>query len=71
MQAAADWAHHHGFINDDERGLHHDFGVWLEGLAPFNPDTLQHFVYLERPHDSDEADGGGFGFTQFPGVDAR
>ena len=26
------------FINDDERGLHHDFGVWLEGLAPFNPD---------------------------------
>ena len=26
------------FINDDERGLHHDFGVWLERLAPFNPD---------------------------------
>ena len=26
------------FINDDERGLHHDFGVWLEQLAPFNPD---------------------------------
>src|SRR5260370_30277348 len=26
------------FINDDERGLHHDFGVWLEHLAPFNPD---------------------------------
>ncbi len=26
------------FINDDERGLHHDFGVWLEGLAPFDPD---------------------------------
>ena len=26
------------FINDDERGLHHDFGKWLEGLAPFNPD---------------------------------
>src|SRR5262249_363697 len=22
------------FINDDERGLHHDFGVWLENLAP-------------------------------------
>ena len=22
------------FINDDERGLHHDFGVWLEKLAP-------------------------------------
>ena len=26
------------FINDDERGLHHDFGEWLEELAPFNPD---------------------------------
>ena len=26
------------FINDDEAGLHHDFGVWLERLAPFNPD---------------------------------
>ncbi len=26
------------FINDNEHGLHHDFGVWLEGLAPFNPD---------------------------------
>ncbi len=26
------------FINDDERGLHHDFGVWLEKLAPFNAD---------------------------------
>jgi secondary thiamine-phosphate synthase enzyme len=26
------------FINDDEAGLHYDFGVWLERLAPFNPD---------------------------------
>src|SRR5947209_1021681 len=26
------------FINDDEAGLHHDFGVWLEKLAPFNPE---------------------------------
>jgi len=26
------------FINDDESGLHHDFGQWLEKLAPFNPD---------------------------------
>src|SRR5438552_9858350 len=26
------------FINDDESGLHHDFGVWLESLAPFDPD---------------------------------
>ncbi|MBF7081777.1 YjbQ family protein [Desulfallas sp. Bu1-1] len=25
------------FINDDEQGLHHDFEVWLEGLAPEKP----------------------------------
>ena len=25
------------FINDDESGLHHDFEVWLEGLAPEQP----------------------------------
>ena len=25
------------FINDNERGLHHDFGKWLEELAPFDP----------------------------------
>ncbi|MGD0234083.1 MAG: secondary thiamine-phosphate synthase enzyme YjbQ [Syntrophorhabdales bacterium] len=25
------------FINDDESGLHHDFEVWLETLAPHEP----------------------------------
>ena len=25
------------FINDDERGLHHDYEKWLEGLAPHEP----------------------------------
>ncbi|HNZ95273.1 MAG: hypothetical protein BWY50_00299 [Spirochaetes bacterium ADurb.Bin315] len=25
------------FINDDESGLHHDWEVWLEGLAPEKP----------------------------------
>ncbi len=25
------------FINDDESGLHHDFEVWLEKLAPERP----------------------------------
>lgn len=25
------------FINDDESGLHHDYEVWLEGLAPHQP----------------------------------
>ncbi len=25
------------FINDDERGLHHDYETWLEGPAPHEP----------------------------------
>jgi len=25
------------FINDNESGLHHDYEVWLEGLAPEKP----------------------------------
>ncbi|MBW2580485.1 MAG: YjbQ family protein [Deltaproteobacteria bacterium] len=25
------------FINDDEAGLHHDYDVWLEKLAPHEP----------------------------------
>src|SRR5512135_504261 len=27
------------FINDDERGLHQDYDVWLEKLAPHEPVT--------------------------------
>jgi secondary thiamine-phosphate synthase enzyme len=41
------------FINDDERGLHHDFGVWLEKLAPFNPDPK---VYHHNRTGEDNAD---------------
>ena len=33
-------------------------------LAPFNPDTLQHFVFLERPHGSTEAEGAGFSYER-------
>jgi CDGSH-type Zn-finger protein/uncharacterized Fe-S cluster protein YjdI len=29
-------------------------------LAPFNDSTLQHFIFLERPHGSEEPDGVGF-----------
>ena len=25
------------FVNDDESGLHHDFDIWLEKLAPHEP----------------------------------
>jgi secondary thiamine-phosphate synthase enzyme len=30
------------FINDDESGLHKDFSVWLEKLAPYGKDKYQH-----------------------------
>jgi secondary thiamine-phosphate synthase enzyme len=30
------------FINDDETGLHHDYEVWLEGLAPHQPVAAYH-----------------------------
>ncbi|MGC9150312.1 MAG: secondary thiamine-phosphate synthase enzyme YjbQ [Microbacter sp.] len=35
------------FINDDESGLHHDFEVWLEKLAPEKP-------YSQYRHNSGE-----------------
>ncbi len=41
------------FINDDESGLHHDFGVWLEKLAPFNADPR---VYHHNRTGEDNAD---------------
>ena len=30
------------FINDDESGLHHDYEVWLEKLAPHEPVSFYH-----------------------------
>jgi secondary thiamine-phosphate synthase enzyme len=41
------------FVNDNERGLHHDFGVWLEKLAPFDPDPD---VYHHNRTGEDNAD---------------
>ena len=33
------------FINDDESGLHHDYEVWLEKLAPHAPvDQYRHKI---------------------------
>jgi secondary thiamine-phosphate synthase enzyme len=42
------------FINDDERGLHDDFGVWLEQLAPFNPDP-NHYHHNRTGEDNADA----------------
>ena len=30
------------FINDDESGLHHDYDLWLERLAPHEPVSQYH-----------------------------
>ena len=30
------------FINDDEPGLHEDYAVWLEALAPHDPSRYRH-----------------------------
>ena len=30
------------FINDDERGLHHDFAAWLEQLVPYDRQRWHH-----------------------------
>ena len=37
------------FINDDEAGLHHDYEVWLERLAPHAPvDQYKHNGYEDN-----------------------
>jgi secondary thiamine-phosphate synthase enzyme len=41
------------FINDDEGGLHKDYAVWLEKLAPFNADPK---VYHHNKTGEDNAD---------------
>ena len=40
------------FINDDEPGLHHDYEMWLEKLAPHAPTS----VYLHNRTGEDNAD---------------
>ncbi|GAB4491349.1 MAG: secondary thiamine-phosphate synthase enzyme YjbQ [Anaerolineales bacterium] len=41
------------FINDDESGLHHDYEVWLEGLAPHEP--LGHYWHNRTGEDNADA----------------
>ena len=40
------------FINDDEQGLHHDFEVWLEKLAPEKPHSQYHHNTYEDNADA-------------------
>ena len=41
------------FINDDERGLHHDYEVWLEQLAPHAP--VSHYRHNRTGEDNADA----------------
>lgn len=41
------------FINDDESGLHHDFEVWLEKLAPHEP--LKQYRHNDTGEDNADA----------------
>jgi secondary thiamine-phosphate synthase enzyme len=40
------------FINDDESGLHQDFSVWLEKLAPYGKEKYKHNLSGEDNGDS-------------------
>lgn len=40
------------FINDDESGLHQDFKIWLEALAPFDKSRYLHHHTGEDNGDS-------------------
>jgi secondary thiamine-phosphate synthase enzyme len=42
------------FVNDDEPGLHQDFGAWLEGLAPFRPGP-SHYHHHRTGEDNADA----------------
>jgi secondary thiamine-phosphate synthase enzyme len=41
------------FINDDESGLHQDYEVWLEGLAPHEP--INHYRHNDTGEDNADA----------------
>ncbi|MFA7284113.1 MAG: secondary thiamine-phosphate synthase enzyme YjbQ, partial [Candidatus Omnitrophota bacterium] len=40
------------FINDDESGLHEDFSLWLEKLAPFDKSKYRHHLTGEDNADA-------------------
>ena len=41
------------FINDDERGLHKDYDVWLEKLAPHEP--IRQYLHNNTGEDNADA----------------
>lgn len=59
LMTAVGCAPHFGRPNFPIAPGYHPAGVQVK-LAPFNAETLQHFVFLERPTGSLESDGAGF-----------
>ena len=41
------------FINDDDSGLHHDYGIWLEKLAPHEP--IKQYLHNDTGEDNADA----------------
>ena len=41
------------FINDDESGLHHDYKLWLEKMAPHQP--INHYRHNDTGEDNADA----------------
>lgn len=41
------------FINDNESGLHHDYDIWLESLAPHEP--VSHYWHNRTGEDNADA----------------
>jgi CDGSH-type Zn-finger protein/uncharacterized Fe-S cluster protein YjdI len=59
LMAAVGGAPHFGRANFPIPAGYHPCGIVVK-LAPFNPATLDHFIFLERPEGSTVADGAGF-----------
>lgn len=59
LMAAVGGAPHFGRANFPVPAGYHPAGIVVK-LAPFNPATLDHFIYLERPEGAIVSDGAGF-----------
>lgn len=59
LMAAVGGAPHFCRANFPIAAGYHPAGIVVK-LAPFNPATLDHFIFLERPEGADIADGAGF-----------
>jgi CDGSH-type Zn-finger protein/uncharacterized Fe-S cluster protein YjdI len=59
LMAAVGGVPHFGRANFPIAGGYHPAGIVVK-LAPFNPATLDHFIFLERPEGATVVDGAGF-----------